>query len=95
MNRTILAGLLVVFIGAHVFVTMRDQRAALSRRRGGIKTVPFSMFGIDRRQPGFAREMHQFGFMTVPFMTIFGTVEVYHTQARVRDECGTVSAGMH
>jgi hypothetical protein len=25
-------------------------------------------------------ELRDLGFMTVPFMTIFGTVEVYHTK---------------
>jgi hypothetical protein len=62
----------------------RGRRAALICRRGG--TVPFSMFGSGRRRIGFVLEMRKLGSMTVPFMTILGTVGVYHTQgARLRE----------
>ena len=62
----------------------RGRRSEFGGRRGG--TVPFTMFGANRRPtalPFF--EFPEAIGTSVPFMTIFGTVEVYHAQ---RPRCG-------
>src|SRR6266496_229166 len=55
----------------------RGRRAELSCRGGG--TVPFSSWHRSRRA-GFAWETRELAFMTVPFMTLFGTVQLYHNR---------------